>query len=156
MTDGGNTESSRFGILRKRVEERLNINDDTLEHFGVNPGILPLRYKRRKAAEDVRMELKYAVDSLTGLLSKDFFNETIKTSVAQAERDLSMSPLGLAIIDIDHFGKFNKDFGIPTGDEVLASVEDAMHTKMRETSMPAPNITPATAGPMIGPTLPMA
>lgn len=64
-----------------------------------------------------QMSEKAVRDELTGLYNRHQFSETLHAliSVAQA----SASPLGLILIDIDHFKPLNDTHGHLVGDEVL-------------------------------------
>jgi diguanylate cyclase (GGDEF)-like protein len=56
-------------------------------------------------------------DALTALKNKRYFDERIAREVDLARRD--GRKLSIAMLDLDHFGRFNKEFGVPTGDQVL-------------------------------------
>lgn len=58
-------------------------------------------------------------DALTGTLNKRKFDELI---AAEARRANESSPLSLILFDIDHFKRFNDEFGHAVGDEVLKMV----------------------------------
>lgn len=58
-----------------------------------------------------------ATDGLTGLLNHRMFQEHLQMEIDRARRyDL---PLSLMMIDIDHFKRYNDDFGHPAGDDLL-------------------------------------
>jgi diguanylate cyclase len=59
-------------------------------------------------------------DPLTTLSNRKHFDLTIVKAIADATTD--NTPLGLAMIDIDHFKKFNDTYGHMTGDQVLRLV----------------------------------
>lgn len=56
-------------------------------------------------------------DGLTGLYNRRHFNETLRQEVARAQR--LGKPLGLLLLDVDHFKQLNDLAGHQTGDEVL-------------------------------------
>jgi len=56
-------------------------------------------------------------DSLTGLHNARFFDAFLEQQVAASDRD--SKPLGVIMMDIDHFKQFNDTHGHPAGDEAL-------------------------------------
>ncbi|WP_430418831.1 diguanylate cyclase [Phenylobacterium sp.] len=59
-------------------------------------------------------------DSLTMLANRKAFDETFESACAHAVA--TGEPLALAILDIDHFKKFNDTWGHQTGDQVIRFV----------------------------------
>jgi diguanylate cyclase (GGDEF)-like protein/PAS domain S-box-containing protein len=68
-------------------------------------------------------------DALTGLPNRRRFDEAFETEWNRACRNAE--PLGLLMIDIDHFKAFNDAFGHPEGDRCLRSVADALKAILR-------------------------
>ena len=68
--------------------------------------------------EQVRREAM--TDALTGLNNRKAFDETLEAACAHAVA--AGEPLALAIVDIDHFKKFNDTWGHQTGDQVIRFV----------------------------------
>lgn len=69
-------------------------------------------------------------DPLTGLYNRRFVEEWIAREVSRTDRD--SSSLGVLLLDIDHFKPVNDTFGHDVGDQVLASVADAIAGAVRE------------------------
>jgi diguanylate cyclase (GGDEF)-like protein len=69
-------------------------------------------------------------DSLTGLPNKRATEDTFKRMIAQANR--SVAPMGVIMMDLDHFKKVNDQFGHGKGDEVLAAVGAAVQGCLRD------------------------
>ena len=69
-----------------------------------------------------RDELKglAATDALTGLGNRRAFDEVLEREWHRAVR--SREPISLALLDIDHFKRFNDHYGHKPGDECLAKV----------------------------------
>jgi len=61
-------------------------------------------------------------DSLTGLLTRKTFHETIDTLLSKAKG--SDEPISLAFIDIDNFMNINTEYGHVAGDDVLKKIAD--------------------------------
>lgn len=72
--------------------------------------------------EQVRREAM--TDALTGLNNRKAFDETLEAACAQAIS--GGEPLALAIVDIDHFKKFNDTWGHQTGDQVIRFVASVL------------------------------
>ena len=60
------------------------------------------------------------IDSLTDLHNRRSLDHYLKKEVARAKQQ--KSPLSAIFLDIDHFKKFNDDFGHRIGDQALATV----------------------------------
>ena len=63
-------------------------------------------------------------DGLTGLANRRSFDETLEAEFRRAER--SCLPLGLLMIDVDHFKLFNDTYGHQSGDDALRAVANAL------------------------------
>jgi diguanylate cyclase len=72
----------------------------------------------RENLEQVRREAM--TDALTGLANRKALDDGLVRQCAEA--DASAAPLTLAIIDIDHFKRFNDSWGHQTGDQVIRYV----------------------------------
>lgn len=70
-----------------------------------------------------------ATDSLTGLPNRRQFDETLQKEWYRALRDAA--PLGLLMIDVDHFKALNDLFGHPAGDQFLARVAGVIRDNVR-------------------------
>jgi diguanylate cyclase (GGDEF)-like protein len=69
-------------------------------------------------------------DSLTGLWNRRFFDEQIDVEMARARRYRDYS-ISLVLIDIDHFKRFNDEFGHVVGDRVLKTVSNVLKGVVR-------------------------
>jgi diguanylate cyclase (GGDEF)-like protein/PAS domain S-box-containing protein len=67
-----------------------------------------------------RLETLATEDGLTGLANRRGFDERLLEEWGRAYRDKTC--LSLLMIDIDHFKKFNDEYGHPAGDECLRAV----------------------------------
>jgi diguanylate cyclase (GGDEF)-like protein len=68
-------------------------------------------------------------DPLTGLLNRRYLEERLAEEVKRSHR--YGYPMSFLMIDVDDFGKFNKDFGVLVGDRVLREAADAMRSTLR-------------------------
>jgi diguanylate cyclase (GGDEF)-like protein len=69
-------------------------------------------------------------DPLTGLFNRRYMEEALALEIARAAR--SGNPLSLIMCDIDHFKRFNDDFGHDAGDAVLQVVAAELRSRFRE------------------------
>lgn len=74
-------------------------------------------------------------DRFTGLLNRAVFNEQLEREVAFARREDGR--FAVAMIDIDHFKKFNDTYGHAGGDEALRSVATTLRESCRATDVVA-------------------
>ncbi|MBL8633502.1 MAG: GGDEF domain-containing protein [Myxococcales bacterium] len=78
--------------------------------------------ERTRALEEANRRLSQlaATDGLTGLHNHRYLQEHL---VLEVERSLRTGiPLGMLMVDVDHFRQYNNRFGHQTGDEVLRRV----------------------------------
>jgi diguanylate cyclase (GGDEF)-like protein len=69
-------------------------------------------------------------DPLTGLFNRRYLEETLALEMARASR--SGAPLTVVMCDIDHFKRFNDDFGHDAGDQVLQTVAGELRRRFRD------------------------
>jgi diguanylate cyclase (GGDEF)-like protein len=90
---------------------------------------------RRQQAEEalryanVRLSEQVVRDPLTGLFNRRYLEESLDREVARAKR--SGTPLGIMMIDIDHFKRINDTFGHAAGDAVLVALSRCMQSMTR-------------------------
>ena len=115
-------------ILR---EQRLQRTSETLLHTlreqqkqleAVQQDVDARVRERTRALEEANRRLTQlaATDGLTGLHNHRYLQEHL---VLEVERSLRTGiPLGMLMVDVDHFRQYNNRFGHQTGDEVLRRV----------------------------------
>lgn len=83
----------------------------------------------RKATE---ANLKYLAtyDPLTDLMNRAYFHDSLKRAIARSRR--SMKPLGVMMLDLDHFKFINDSYGHAAGDELLRIVSTRLVENVRE------------------------
>jgi diguanylate cyclase (GGDEF)-like protein len=72
-------------------------------------------------------------DRFTGLLNRAVFNEQLEREVAFARREDGR--FAVAMLDIDHFKKFNDTYGHAGGDEALRAVARTLRDSCRATDV---------------------
>ena len=68
-------------------------------------------------------------DPLTGLFNRRYMEETLKREVRRVTRQLR--PLGIIMIDIDHFKDFNDTYGHTMGDALLQNLGEFLQSHVR-------------------------
>lgn len=72
------------------------------------------------AVHHAQVEEQVHLDSLTGVLNHGSFLETLAAQARSAQ--VSGTPLGLIMLDIDYFKRYNDTFGHLTGDRILTEL----------------------------------
>jgi diguanylate cyclase len=93
----------------KTLEQRLNESNDEVSRLKEN-----LEQAKRDAT----------IDGLTNLANRKSFDAQFENARAHAMK--GKGPLSLALLDIDHFKKFNDTWGHQTGDQVLRFVSSVI------------------------------
>ena len=83
-----------------------------------------------RAREQRRLSTR---DRLTDLANRGFFDESMGRLEAIAER--SGDSVGIVMIDVDHFKRFNDTYGHLAGDEALKRVADTLSDSFRTTDL---------------------
>ena len=81
----------------------------------------------QRNVEDIQAEAMK--DSLTGVANRSLFDKALQQQMAEARA--SGQPLALVLSDIDHFKKFNDQWGHQTGDQVLRLVAEVMNANVK-------------------------
>jgi diguanylate cyclase (GGDEF)-like protein len=68
-------------------------------------------------------------DSLTGLFNRRYMEETLKRELSRAAR--KNVPLGIIMLDLDHFKQFNDTFGHSAGDALLRELGVFLQSHIR-------------------------
>jgi len=68
-------------------------------------------------------------DGLTGIANRRHFDERLAEEWARAKRD--GTPLSLLLVDVDHFKKFNDQYGHQAGDACLRTLARILSTQVR-------------------------
>src|SRR5579859_659703 len=72
-------------------------------------------------------------DYLTGLFNRRYLEETLGREVRRAER--AHAPLGVIMIDLDHFKQFNDTYGHAAGDALLRELGGLLRRSLRESDI---------------------
>lgn len=80
-----------------------------------------------------RLEEQAMTDPLTGLYNARFFDPLLERELSMAERD--GTAIGILMVDLDHFKRFNDAYGHPAGDEALRAFAQAMRRTLRDSDV---------------------
>jgi diguanylate cyclase (GGDEF)-like protein len=69
-------------------------------------------------------------DELTGLPNRRAWNDELPRALEHARRD--GTPVTVALLDLDHFKRFNDSYGHPAGDRLLKEASAAWHGALRQ------------------------
>jgi diguanylate cyclase len=89
---------------------------------------------------EIRVSLEQAekrakTDALTGLPNRSAFEDFFcRAQMAASENG---RPLSMLLIDVDHFKRFNDDFGHGVGDQVLRLIAKVLRERVRDQDLPA-------------------
>ncbi len=72
-------------------------------------------------------------DPLTGLFNRRYLEDTLGRELHRAHR--RNSPLGVAMLDLDHFKRFNDSFGHDAGDSLLRELGQLLREKLRKSDI---------------------
>lgn len=81
-----------------------------------------------------RLQLRAIRDALTGLFNRGFLEEALAIEQQRALR--RGSPIGVMMLDVDHFKRFNDTFGHDAGDVLLRGIGGVLRHTVREGDMP--------------------
>jgi diguanylate cyclase (GGDEF)-like protein len=84
--------------------------------------------------QQLRLADQAVRDPLTGLFNRRYFDEKVERVLARAER--YGFPVGLAMIDLDHFKAINDSHGHRAGDEVLRTLGALLQATSRDEDIP--------------------
>ncbi len=93
---------------------------------------LAINVTKRKIAEH-QLETIARTDSLTGILNRGAFLDTLRTEMSRVKR--YAQPASLAILDIDRFKNVNDTWGHAVGDAVIIEVVRRAADGVRETDV---------------------
>jgi diguanylate cyclase (GGDEF)-like protein len=92
----------------------------------LNPPVVQARVRThlRLKHDSAALERLAQHDALTGLYNRRFFDKALETEYSRLQRH--QLPLGIALVDIDCFKKYNDTYGHLAGDRALKAVAQAI------------------------------
>ncbi len=120
-------QSEALGILHlcqpenvKMTEAKLRLVATMSEHIAM--ALSNLRLHETLRSQSIR-------DPLTGLFNRRFMEESLELEIRRAARN--QRPLGVIMVDLDHFKRFNDTFGHEAGDTLLKELASLLQTHIR-------------------------
>ena len=147
LLDENITTSSDLSYLKNTVKEQLNTLQNIVEEERkvvkaqevriqkdvkvLASRVNELKLETQELRNKVQREKEQALrDPLTTLYNRQAYNEELSGLIASSK--VSPKSLCLLIWDIDHFKKFNDQFGHVVGDKVIKSVADKLRNSLRD------------------------
>ena len=65
-------------------------------------------------------------DDFTGLYNRRFLDDALEEQLSRAKMD--KNPVAVAMVDLDHFGTLNKEYGEQTGDKIIHSAVEVFRS----------------------------
>lgn len=92
----------------------------------LNPPVVQARVRThlRLIHDSAALERLAQRDALTGLYNRGYFDKSIDAEYKRLQRH--QLPLGIALVDIDHFKNYNDTYGHIAGDMTLRAVAEAL------------------------------
>jgi diguanylate cyclase (GGDEF)-like protein len=120
-SQGATADPSEFGDYSEGIDGELQQLALTVgDHLSLFLANMKLRDTLRQQA---------TCDPLTGLFNRRYMEETLSREARRADR--SQTSLGIIMIDLDHFRRFNETFGHDAGDLVLKDLGKFLHGHIR-------------------------
>ncbi len=76
------------------------------------------------------LRLQAIHDPLTGLFNRRYMEETLEREILRVQR--KKAPLGIIMLDLDHFKNFNDSFGHEAGDTLLQTLGNFLQANIRQ------------------------
>ena len=121
------------------------LNDQTLALQALQNGAQDYLVKGQGQSELLARSIRYAIerkraeerltylaqyDQLTGLVNRTLFRDRLIQAMARSKR--LQQPLGLMLLDLDHFKPVNDTMGHSVGDQLLKAVAERLQECVRE------------------------
>lgn len=110
----GRRTAAAIGVLQRSVDQALAELSDFYERLAQQKAD---EHLAEMEAMNRRLEEISVRDGLTGLYNRRYFQDRLPQEFDRARRH--GRPMGLVMLDIDHFKSVNDTYGHQTGDEVL-------------------------------------
>lgn len=115
---------------RDRKQDLVELMSKLTEQIGHFVSVLTGRQEAR-----LRLERLALTDDLTRLPNRRAWSEGLQRELSRARR--RGEPLCVALLDIDHFKRFNDERGHQAGDEALRQSADAWRSRLRPSDLMA-------------------
>ena len=106
------------------VDTQKQLAQTVAEHIGL--AIANLHLRETLQNQSIR-------DALTGLFNRRFLEEALYKEIARAQRN--KTKIGVMMLDVDHFKRFNDTYGHEAGDLVLQSIGTLLKKQIRSSDI---------------------
>lgn len=96
----------------------------------LHAGIRIISLERQLLSYQKKLEKLATTDSLLGIKTRRQILSELSSQLARAERE--QQPVGVIMVDVDHFKKINDTYGHPTGDMVLKKISRQIKRNIRK------------------------
>ena len=107
-------------LTPESAEAEIRVATAMAEQIGLSLANLKLREKLR--TQSVR-------DPLTGMFNRRYMEESVARELLRVTR--KNAPMGIMMVDIDHFKKFNDTYGHEAGDTLICAVAKVLQSTVR-------------------------
>lgn len=116
-----------IGLLHIEWPEKSIIDNETREFIQNMGEMISLSISNIRLRETLRNQS--IRDPLTGVFNRRYMEETLDREIPRALR--KKASIGIMMMDIDHFKKFNDTFGHDAGDTVLQDISKTIQSAIR-------------------------
>lgn len=121
-------------VLWRLIDESNGVARNLLRLMSFRVRAANAQLRRRHKVGEFYRQLSM-VDGLTGLHNRAWLNDRLPVLVEHAHA--TGEPLSLLMIDIDHFKRFNDDYGHQVGDTALVTAAKAVSSTLRPSDFAA-------------------
>ncbi|MEB0139193.1 MULTISPECIES: GGDEF domain-containing protein [unclassified Undibacterium] len=121
-------------ILWRLIDESNGVARNLLQLLSFRIRAANAQIRSRQKVGEFYRQLSM-VDGLTGLHNRAWLNSQLPTLVEQSQS--SKHPLSIILVDLDHFKKFNDEFGHLLGDDALQTAAKVLNAGLRPTDFAA-------------------
>ena len=126
----GPEEVQRLGRRVNRLADQLDATRTSLTHLAADLDRQVRERTREMETANRRLSELASTDPLTGLSNRRSFERDLERYLSLSRR--GGEPLGVIMIDLDHFKRYNDACGHLSGDNVLRSVGAALQARARD------------------------
>ncbi len=128
--DPGNLDVMVFMVLMMLVSLRVRWRIERSQMQAVLLHMLEEQHVAELSRANARLHALSNTDPLTGVANRRAFDEALQA--AWREAAASRQPLGLVMLDVDHFKRFNDTAGHAEGDNCLRLIARALRDHVRQ------------------------
>jgi diguanylate cyclase (GGDEF)-like protein len=125
------SRNTTIGVIGIDSREKQGLSVDDMDFMALTSHQISIGIE--KARLFMKTEQLSQIDGLTGLYNHRLFKEKLEQEVSKRMR--TGKPLSLIMLDIDHFKRFNDNFGHQEGDAILKELAGIIRRQCRHTTM---------------------